>query len=106
MISLTLTFVIYSYLSRNIWSGNRKWSGQTKKRAIFSPAPSYTVLPQLVAGGYKDEEEEVKTVRVDSQRVCMNREDLVMPEEEDLIERACTYLLAEHRYPDGCSSLE
>ena len=47
----------------------------------------------------------VKTVRVDSQRVCMNREDLVMPEEEDLIERACTYLL-EHRYPDGCSSNE
>jgi len=28
-----------------------------------------------------------------------------MPEEEDLIERACTYLL-EHRYPDGCSSNE
>ena len=25
--------------------------------------------------------------------------------EEDLIERACTYLL-EHRYPDGCSSNE
>ena len=34
----------------------------------------------------------------------MNREDLVMPE-EDLIKRACTYLL-EHHYPDDCSSNE
>ena len=25
-----------------------------------------------------------------------------MPEEEDLIDKACIYLL-EHRYPDGCS---
>ena len=35
----------------------------------------------------------------------MNREDLVMPEEEDLIKRVWTYLL-EHRYPDDCSSNE
>ena len=34
-----------------------------------------------------------------STSVYEQREDLVMPEEEDLIERACTYLL-EHRYPD------
>ena len=35
----------------------------------------------------------------------MNREDIVMSEKEDLIKRACTYLL-EHHYPDGCSSNE
>ena len=57
-------------LSWNIWSGNRKWSGQTKKHAIFSPATSYTVLPQWNMWNCES----------------TNREDLVMPQEDHMTE--------------------
>ena len=32
----------------------------------------------------------------------LSKQRAVMPEEEDIIDKACVYLL-EHRYPDGCS---
>ena len=43
-----------------------------------------------------------RIARLGSWRNCRSSVYIVMPEEEDLIDKACVYLL-EHRYPDGCS---